>query len=217
MTDLTHSLRQADWKANLSSLRRSIPLFFAFGRINYFRWAPIHYEECLNLENLHPKLFEAFNRGDFIVNRTSRRSSSVPVDQALEKVYNKPANSPGGVIGLTQKKESVAKWNLIKHEKMKYAKFIDDVCEFNAQDEYSTHQEFSSSTTASEESNIQTICQFLSQLGDIFDEGDFQNIVTGEILDNATKQFLLGCLESGDKLFYDYRKQSHSVEKQNVI
>ena len=123
----------------------------------------------------------------------------------MEKAYNKPANSPGGVIGLTQKKESVAKWNLIKHEKMKYAKFIDDVCEFNAQDEYSTHQEFSSSTTASEESNIQTICQFLSQLGDIFDEGDFQNIVTGEILDNATKQFLLGCLESGDKLFYDYR------------
>ena len=87
---------------------------------------------------------------------------------------------------------------------MKYAKFIDDVCEFNAQDEYSTHHEFSSSTTASEESNIQTICQFLSKLGDIFHEGDLQNIVTGEILDNGTKQFLLGCLERADKLFYDY-------------
>ena len=67
------------------------------------------------------------------------------------------------------------------------------------------HHEFSSSATASEESNNQTICQFLSQRGDIFDEGDLQNIVTGEILDNATKQFLLGCLERGDKLFHDYR------------
>ena len=80
---------------------------------------------------------------------------------------------------------------------MKYAKFIDDVCEFNAQDEFSTHHKFSSSTTASEESNIQTICQFLSERGDIFNEGDLQNVVTGEILDNATKQFLLGCLEGG--------------------
>ena len=126
----------------------------------------------------------------------------------LIRLWKKPikhAKGPGSVIGLTRKKESVAKWNLIKHEKMKYAKFIDDVCEFNAQNEYSTHHEFSSSTTASEESNIQTICQFFSQRGDIFDEGDFQNIATGEILDNATKPFLLGCLERGDKLFHDYR------------
>ena len=104
MTDLTHSFRQADWKAYLSSLRRSIPLFFAIGKINYCRWAPIHYKECLNLENLHPKLFEAFNQVYFVVNHTSRRVSSVPVDQALEKAYNKPAKGPGGFIGLTRKK-----------------------------------------------------------------------------------------------------------------
>ena len=95
---------------------------------------------------------------------------------------------------------------------MKYAKFIDDVCEFNAQDEYSTHHEFSSSTTASEESNIQTICQFLSQRGDIFGEGELQNIITGEILDNATKQFLPGCLERGDKLVHDYRNNCILLE-----
>ena len=92
---------------------------------------------------MHPKLFEAFNQGDFVVNHTSRRGSSVLVDQALEKAYNKPAKGPGGVIGLTRKKESVAKWNLIKHNKMKCAKFTDDVCEFNAQDEYSMHRGFS--------------------------------------------------------------------------
>ena len=101
MTDLTHSFQQADWKAYLSSLRRLIPLFFAFGRINYCRWTPIHYEKCLNLENLHPKLFEPFNQGDFVLNHTSRRGSSVPLDQALEKAYNKPAKGPGGIIGLT--------------------------------------------------------------------------------------------------------------------
>ena len=98
---------------------------------------------------------------------------------------------------------------------MEYAKFIDDVCEFNAQDEYSTHHEFSNST-ASEESNIQAICHFLSQRGDKCDEGDLQNIVTGEILNNATKQFLLGCLERGDKLFHDYRN-NRTVLKNKML
>ena len=100
---------------------------------------------------------------------------------------------------------------------MKYAKFIDDVCEFNAQDEYSTHHEFSSSTTASEESNIQTICQFLPQRGDIFGEGELQNIIPGEILDNATKQFLPGCLERGDKLVHDYRNNCIVLENKIVF
>ena len=86
----------------------------------------------------------------------------------------------------------------------------------NSMHKNSTYHKFSSSTTTSEESNIQTICQFLSQRGDIFDEGYLQNIVTGEILDNATKQYLLGFLERGDKLFHDYRK-NRIAEKQNLI
>ena len=52
------------------------------------------------------------------------------MDRALEKPYNKPAKSPEGVLLSTQKKESAAKWNLIKHE---------NLCEYNNQNEYSTH------------------------------------------------------------------------------
>ena len=37
MTDQIFSFQQADWKASLSSMRKSISLFFAFGRINYCR------------------------------------------------------------------------------------------------------------------------------------------------------------------------------------
>ena len=33
------------------------------------------------------------------------------MDQALEQAYN------GGVIGYTRKKEAVAQWNLLHHEK----------------------------------------------------------------------------------------------------
>ena len=36
-----------------------------------------------------------------VVRLTSRNGSAVPVDQALEKEYNKPAKCQAGVIGFT--------------------------------------------------------------------------------------------------------------------
>ena len=65
------------------------------------------------------------------------------MDQALEKEYNKKAKGPGGIIGVTRQKESVAKWNIIKHEKRKYTKFLVALCDYEKLDEYSLHHEFS--------------------------------------------------------------------------
>ena len=42
--------------------------------------------------------------------------------------------------------------------------------------------EFLSSTANSEDKDIQVIYKFLCQLGDIFTQGNLQNLVTGEIL-----------------------------------
>ena len=43
-----------------------------------------------------------------MLQHTGREDSGVPMD-ALEKEYKKPDKGPGGVIGITRKKESVAK------------------------------------------------------------------------------------------------------------
>ena len=104
--DLTRSFREADWQLHLSAIRRAMPLLFAFGRTNYCRWMPIYYEECLNLKTKFPLLWDSFEKGDFVVHHTKRKGSGVPIDQALEKEYNKPAKGAGGVIGFTREKES---------------------------------------------------------------------------------------------------------------
>ena len=114
--DLTLSFRNGDWDLHLSAVRRSLKLRFAFGHMNYCRWVPVYFEECKNLPISFPILHEAFQRGDFVVHHTKGSGSAVPIDQALEKAYNKPAKGPGGIIGYTRRKESVAKWNLIQHE-----------------------------------------------------------------------------------------------------
>ena len=65
--------------------------------------------------------------GNFVVRHFERKGGAVPVDQALEKKYNKPAKSQSGIIGITRRKESVCKRNLIKHEKTKYRNFLYDI------------------------------------------------------------------------------------------
>ena len=62
--------------------------------------------------------------GSFVVQRSQSKNSSIPMDQALEQAYNKAAKSAGGVIGYTRKKEAVAQWNLLHHEKEGYRNFL---------------------------------------------------------------------------------------------
>ena len=95
-------------------------IFAFFDHISYKRWLPIYYEDCLALPKRFPKMYQSFLNRDFVVRQFSRKCSAVPMDQALEKAYNKPAKSSAGIIGFTRRKETVCRCNLIKHEKAKY-------------------------------------------------------------------------------------------------
>ena len=111
LRDLTRSFRDADWYLHLSSVSCAIDLSFSFDHIIYKRWLPIHYEDCLALSKRFPKIYQSFLIGDFVVRHSSRKGNAVPMDQVLEKAYNKPAKSSAGIIGFTQRKEVVCKWN----------------------------------------------------------------------------------------------------------
>ena len=114
-----------------------MPLFFAFDRSNYFRWAPLYYNDSILLEETFPDLFDGFMNGDFTVKQSKRKCSAIPVDQALEKEYNKNAKEKGGIIGFTGEKV-VAKWNIIKHEKIQYFKFLNAIYQLTVTDIYLT-------------------------------------------------------------------------------
>ena len=77
----------------------------------------LYFEDCLKLENKFPKVYGSFLGGGFVVSQTRRRGSNLPMDQALKKQYNKPAKGQSGIIGFSRRKETVCKWNIVKHEK----------------------------------------------------------------------------------------------------
>ena len=111
LRDLTRSHRESNWKLHLSAVRRALPLCFAFDRVNYKRWLSLYYEDCLALPQNFPKIYEAFLEGDFTVKHTTKSGNGVPMDQALEKEYNKPAK------GTTLSKESNVKQTSAEEKK----------------------------------------------------------------------------------------------------
>ena len=116
LRDLTKSFRDADWYLQLSSVSRAIDLcfyfincFYLFCCINYNRWLPIHYGDCLALPVRFPEMSETFLNLDFAVRHVSRKNNAFPMDQALGKAYNKPAKSSANITGFTRRKEIVCK------------------------------------------------------------------------------------------------------------
>ena len=67
--------------------------------------------------------------GDFVVHHTTTKRGALPMDQALEKAFNKVAKSQSGIIGFSRRKQAVAKWNIKKHQKSNFTSFQYDLCE----------------------------------------------------------------------------------------
>ena len=178
----------------------------------------MYYEDCLALPRRFSKMYNSFLMGDFVVRHTSRKGSAVPMDQALEKAYNKPAKSSSGIIGFSRRKEAVCKWNLIKHEKGKFRNFLYNACQINDDDEYRVHHEFSENITAADKESVRAVMKNIAQRGNPFDIDEPQrlmNIATGAILQKDTEEFLLNCDTLGRSArneFYETRLKEKSKQ-----
>jgi len=156
--DLTNSLRAGDWTLHLSAVERATSLFFFFGRTNYCRWTPLFLQDCYQLKEKFPLLYDSYMNGGFVVN-ASKKGSGVPFDQALEQRYNRPAKVSGGIIGVTRKKEAVALWGTIKHKKDQYIDLMKT--EDDVHGELSLHHNFNPTTAATIVKMVQDIEEYL--------------------------------------------------------
>ena len=119
---------------------------------------------------------------------------------SVEQSHNKPAKAAGGIIGITRRQVAVCKWNIIKHERAHYTKFIEDVSMSRNGDEYSLHHEFSVSVTKHDLEAVEQIMSYVSERSNPFDLSSttLTNIVTGKQIDRDTASFLIDCLKDGE-------------------
>ena len=142
---------------------------------------------------------------------SSKEGSAVPIDQTLERAYNKQAKSYAGIIGFIQTKETAWKWNLTKHEKVKYWNFINTVCQMDEDDEYSLHYEFSDRITKADKHSVAALMKNVLQQGKAFNlkqPKGIMNNATGAILEKDEEDFLMNSNslgKAGRNEFYESR------------
>ena len=216
---LTRSHREENWKLHLSAVRRSLSLFFAFDRTNYCRWVPLYYEDCIALEKNFPAIYASFVQGGFVVRQTLKCGSGVPMDQALGKEYDKPAKGQGGIICISRRKEAVAQWNIIKHEKSKFTKHLRELCCLNKDNEYTVHHEFSQTLTEGDEEYVEQIVTYTAERNNPFDTSittKVTNIVTGKEVNKETSSFFINCIKKGEENYKEFR-QARLIDKTEKI
>ena len=216
LTKLVRSHREADWDLHLSATRCAIPLFFFFNRTNYKRWVLLYFEHCLAMKCKFPELWDQFSEGKFVFHQTKRKGSGIPMDQALEKQYNKPAKGPSGIIGFTRRKEAVCKWNIIKHEKFLYTQTLSEICQLKTEDQYSLHHEFSETATQDEREAVAKMIQFVEERGNPFDVSStkMKNLSSGEQLDPKLVDFRIKCTIKGEEEYQKFKEER--LEKKSV-
>ena len=72
------SVRPGDFDLYLSSLRQLAPWFFILDHHNLSRWLPVHIRDMLLLKERHPREYAEFQKGHFVVHKTSRHFCNSP-------------------------------------------------------------------------------------------------------------------------------------------
>ena len=93
----------------VESIKALAPWFFSLDHYHYARWIPIHVH-IRDMESLPETIQIEFKRnGHWVVHKTAKRFSAMPINQAHEQ-NNNTVKSAGGAVGLTENPSAFRKW-----------------------------------------------------------------------------------------------------------
>ena len=103
------SLREANFELYIDAVSKIVPWVFGLDNTNSARWLPIHLRDMCRLNDVVPDVASQFKRGRFVVNKTSRNFSSIPIGHAHEQ-NNALVKGEGGAGGLTENPRALRWW-----------------------------------------------------------------------------------------------------------
>ena len=105
------SLREGNFKLYIDTLNQLVPWCFALDHLHYARWLPVHIKDMVALKTMHPSVYHEFQKGNFVVQRSTCGFSCMALDQSHEQ-SNKCIKGDGGVVGLTEDPSALRRWML---------------------------------------------------------------------------------------------------------
>ena len=139
------------------------PCFFALDKISYARWIPIH---TTDMKLLSGETKEAFAKG-WVVSKTMKRFSSMPIDQAHEQ-NNELVKGSGGAVGLTQNPEAFRRWMVAGPEQARILQQFEE--NLFPEGETSDHQQHEQGAASQErfKKQVQNMFEVMQDMGNPF-------------------------------------------------
>jgi hypothetical protein len=189
------SLREGNFALYRESLAKLVSWFFALDHPNYARWIPVHLRDMMSLSSLHPSVEAEFQKGNFVVQKTHRSFSAIPIDQAHEQ-NNKCVKGDGGAVGLMENSSQLLRWMVAGPEIARV------ITEFETSQESLRYTETSAPDTRHHEQvkgvqtnfrkQVQSLCDTMEEMGNPFMETsrdllvlDTHDIVASEVADTV--------------------------------
>ena len=101
--------RSKNFKLFVESLEEMLPFFFKLDHLNDARWPSVHLKDLKSLSSTNSTIYAGFLEGNFLVTKTLRNFSSIPIDHAHEQ-NKKLMKENGGAIGLTEDTAELTRW-----------------------------------------------------------------------------------------------------------
>ena len=217
---LIRAEREDNWSLHLVATKEMTPHFFSLDRVNYSNWLPIYLADMDQLPITAPEVHEEFCKGSHAVNRSTNPFSQVWTDMALEQSINLDSKSSGGIIGITQKPDALARWFLTSHERAAITTATKELCGMGDNDRVGSHKEAGSQRLKKDESDVQKLVStvldvmtdpFCMENVDDEDHCSLLNIATGVVMPDEKADRLINSAELGEA---DERLRREKIEHQ---
>ena len=161
----------------------------------------------VTLEQKHPQLAKEFQSGNFVVHKSSRRFSSISIDQAHEQA-NAVIKADGGAIGVTEDPSALRRWMIAGPEISHLVAQYEAACMTKEGSEHSSHHEETERAQRVFLERVENLLQAMKAMGNPFqDESrDLLSLDTKDIAHHTAAELIGTRLEKGKVRFLQFMK-----------
>ena len=170
MLVFVRSIREGNFPLYITALRALTPWFFALDHTHYSRWVPVHIRDMTALHERLPDVAKEFDRGSFVVHKSTRPFSAIAFDHAHEQI-NAVVKGDGGAIGLTQNPRALLRWMVAGPEIARTIDGFKTACLDNHTGrDNGRHHEHTMAVQVTFASEVQALVEVIEDLGNPFME-----------------------------------------------
>ena len=199
------SHRERNFYLYMQTMKELVPLFFSLDHMNYSRWMSVHIRDLCSLPE---SVLKMFCDGDWVIAKTKKRFSTIPVDQAHEQ-NNKSVKATGGFIGLTENQNALNRWMIAGPAQAEaIAEFEQQVfpVTLDADDEF--HHQEGLSAQARFQQQVKSVIDVIESKGNPYLDNfaELVTIDTRKVIDSSVAESLKKLENLGVQCYDRFRK-----------